>query len=159
MNSLDGKAKLCSRSMRGKVVLIVNVASRCGFTPHHMGLEKIYEKYKDQNRDPWFPRQQFRRTKEPGTIGGIETFCSSPCQVTFPMYSEVSVKVKIKCTPLYQFLTDPKGNRWSWGRDRWNFTKFLVDRNGKVNIRSKPATTSRIGRCHGAIEKLLIKVR
>ncbi len=104
LNSLDGKPAPLSE-YRGKVVLIVNVASKCGFTPQYTGLEKIYEKYKAQGFVILgFPANNFGG-QEPGTNEEIKTFCSSKYQVTFPMYSKVSVK-GADSTPLYQFLTD-----------------------------------------------------
>ncbi len=153
LNSLDGKAAPLAE-YRGKVVLIVNVASRCGFTPQYTGLEKIYEKYKDRGFVILgFPANNFGG-QEPGTNEEIKTFCSSKYQVTFPMYSKVSVK-GADITPLYQFLTDPKSNPSTGGEIQWNFTKFLVDRNGKVNARFEPATTPESADVTGAIEKLL----
>ncbi len=108
LNSIDGKPAPLSE-YRGKVVLIVNVASKCGFTPQYTGLEKIYEKYKAQGFVILgFPANNFG-LQEPGTNEEIKTFCSSKYQVTFPMYSKVSVKGDDK-TPLYQYLTDKEAN-------------------------------------------------
>src|SRR5947209_11055254 len=114
----------------GKVVLIVNVASRCGFTPQYEGLEAAYRKYKDQGLVVLgFPANNFGG-QEPGTDEEIKTFCSSKYNVTFPMYSKISVKGADKA-PLYQFLTDTAANPSTGGEIKWNFTKFLVDKNGK----------------------------
>jgi glutathione peroxidase len=153
LNSLDGKPAPLSE-YRGKVVLIVNVASKCGYTPQYTGLEKIYEKYKDQGFVILgFPANNFGG-QEPGTNEEIKTFCSSKYQVTFPMYSKVSVK-GADSTPLYQFLTDKQSNPTTAGEIKWNFTKFLVDRNGKVIARFEPAITPESADVTGAIEKAL----
>ena len=153
LNSLDGKPAPLAE-YRGKVVLIVNVASKCGFTPQYTGLEKIYEKYKDQGFVILgFPANNFGG-QEPGTNEEIKTFCSSKYQVTFPMFSKVSVK-GADSTPLYQFLTDKQSNPATAGEIKWNFTKFLVDRNGKVIARFEPAITPESADVTGAIEKAL----
>jgi glutathione peroxidase len=153
LNSLDGKPAPLA-DYRGKVVLIVNVASRCGYTPQYTGLEKIYEKYKDRGFVILgFPANNFGG-QEPGTNEEIKTFCSSKYQVTFPMYSKVSVK-GADATPLYQFLTDKKSSPATGGEIEWNFTKFLVDRNGKVIARFEPAIEPESADVTGAIEKAL----
>jgi len=153
LNSLDGKPAPLAE-YRGKVLLIVNVASKCGYTPQYTGLEKIYEKYKDQGFVILgFPANNFGG-QEPGTNEEIKTFCSSKYQVTFPMYSKVSVK-GADSTPLYQFLTDKQSNPATAGEIKWNFTKFLVDRNGKVIARFEPAITPESADVTGAIEKAL----
>jgi glutathione peroxidase len=153
LNSIDGKPAPLSE-YHGKVVMIVNVASKCGFTPQYTGLEKIYEKYKDQGFVILgFPANNFGG-QEPGTNEEIKTFCSSKYQVTFPMYSKVSVK-GADSTPLYQFLTDKRSNPATGGEIKWNFTKFLVDRNGKVIARFEPAVTPESADVTGAIEKAL----
>jgi glutathione peroxidase len=153
LNSIDGKAAPLAE-YRGKVVMIVNVASKCGYTPQYTGLEKIYEKYKAQGFVILgFPANNFG-LQEPGTDEEIKTFCSSKYQVTFPMYSKVSVKGDDK-TPLYRFLTDPKIHPATGGDIKWNFTKFLVDRNGKVIARFEPAITPESAEVTGAIEKAL----
>jgi glutathione peroxidase len=153
LKSIDGKATPLAE-YHGKVIMIVNVASKCGFTPQYTGLEKIYEKYKDQGFVILgFPANNFG-LQEPGTDEEIKTFCSSKYQVTFPMYSKVSVKGDDK-TPLYQFLTDPKSNPATGGEIKWNFTKFLVDRNGKVIARFESAVTPESATVTDAIEKAL----
>jgi glutathione peroxidase len=153
LNSIDGKPAPLSE-YRGKVVLIVNVASKCGFTPQYTGLEKIYEKYKAQGFVILgFPANNFG-LQEPGTNEEIKTFCSSKYQVTFPMYSKVSVKGDDK-TPLYQYLTDKEANPKTGGEIQWNFTKFLVDRNGKVIARFESKITPESADVTGAIENAL----
>lgn len=153
LNSIDGKPAPLAE-YKGKVVLIVNVASKCGYTPQYTGLEKIYEKYKAQGFVILgFPANNFG-LQEPGTNEEIKTFCSSKYQVTFPMYSKVSVK-GADTTPLYQFLTDKEAHPTTGGEIKWNFTKFLVDRNGKVIARFEPAITPESADVTGAIEKAL----
>src|SRR5258708_37142398 len=124
LNSIDGKPAPLA-DYKGKVVLIVNVASQCGYTPQYSALESVYERYKGQGFVILgFPANNFG-AQEPGTNEEIKTFCTRKYSVTFPMYSKISVKGDDKA-PLYQFLTE-KG-----GEVKWNFTKFLVDKNGNV---------------------------
>jgi len=133
LNSIDGQPTSLAQ-FKGKVVLIVNVASRCGFTPQYAGLEALYDKYKKRGFVVLgFPANNFL-WQEPGTDAEINAFCSTKYHVTFPMFAKVSVRGADK-TPLYQFLTDKKANPSTGGAIRWNFTKFLADRNGKVIAR------------------------
>jgi len=153
LNSIDGKPAPLSQ-YQGKVVLIVNVASKCGFTPQYTGLEKIYEKYKDQGFVILgFPANNFG-AQEPGTNEEIKTFCSSKYMVTFPMYAKISVK-GADIHPLYQFLTDKTANPTTAGDIKWNFTKFLVGKDGKVIARFESAVTPESAEVTGAIEKAL----
>jgi len=148
LNSIDGKPAPLS-AYQGKVVLIVNVASRCGFTPQYAGLEALYEKYKDRGFVILgFPANNFGG-QEPGTNEEIKTFCSTKYNVTFPMYSKISVKGEDKA-PLYQFLTDATGSEI-----QWNFTKFLVDKDGKVVARFESKVTPESPDVAAAIEKAL----
>ena len=134
MNSIDGQPLPLS-NFKGKVLLIVNVASFCGFTPQYEQLEAVYEKYKDQGFViAGFPANNFG-AQEPGTNEEIKTFCSRKYNVKFPIYSKISVKGPDKA-PLYQYLTETSG-----GEIKWNFTKFLVDKNGKVVKRYAPTDT------------------
>ena len=133
LNSIDGRPTPLAQ-FKGQVVLIVNVASRCGFTPQYGGLEALYQKYKDKGLVVLgFPANDFL-WQEPGTNEEIKAFCSTKYRVTFPMFAKVSVKGGNQ-TPLYQFLTDKKANPSTGGAVGWNFTKFLADRNGKVIAR------------------------
>jgi glutathione peroxidase len=153
LNSIDGKPGPLA-AYQGKVVLIVNVASRCGFTPQYAGLEALYEKYKDRGFTILgFPANNFGG-QEPGTNEEIKTFCSTKYNVTFPMYSKISVKGDDKA-PLYQFLTDKQANPATGGEIQWNFTKFLVDKNGKVVARFEPKVTPESPDVTEAIEKAL----
>jgi glutathione peroxidase len=127
--SIDGKPAPLA-IYKGKVVLMVNVASKCGFTPQYSALEALYEKYKDKGFVVLgFPANNFGG-QEPGTNEEIKTFCSTKYKVTFPVYAKVSVKGDDE-TPLYQYLTK-EANPSLAGDIKWNFTKFLVDRNGHV---------------------------
>jgi glutathione peroxidase len=150
--SIDGKPMPVA-NFRGKVILLVNVASRCGFTPQYTALEATYEKYKDQGFVILgFPANNFGG-QEPGTNAEIKTFCSTKYSVTFPLYGKVSVK-GADTTPLYKYLTKD-ANPSVAGDIQWNFTKFLVDRNGRVVQRFEPDTTPDSPQVIEAIEKLL----
>src|SRR4051812_27128977 len=139
VKDIDGK-DVNLADYKGKVVLIVNVASKCGFTPQYEGLEKVYEKYKDQGFViVGFPANNFH-AQEPGTDAEIKTFCSTKYNVSFPMMSKISVKGDDK-HPLYKFLTEPATDGDFAGEIGWNFTKFLVDRNGAVMARYGSKTT------------------
>lgn len=119
---------------KGKVMLIVNVASQCGFTYQYEGLQALYVKYKDQGLVvAGFPANNFGE-QEPGSNAEIGAFCKSKFGVTFPMFSKISVAGRDKA-PLYQFLTDKTVNPKTGGEIPWNFTKYLVDRNGRVLAR------------------------
>jgi len=153
MNSIDGQPLPLS-NFKGKVLLIVNVASFCGFTPQYEGLEAVYERYKDQGFViAGFPANNFG-AQEPGTNEEIKTFCSRKYNVKFPIYSKISVKGEDKA-PLYQFLTDTTANPKTGGEIKWNFTKFLIDRNGKVIARFESPVKPDSPEVISAIEKAL----
>jgi len=152
LNSIDGKPAPLAE-YKGKVVLLVNVASQCGYTPQYSGLEATYEKYKDQGFVILgFPANNFG-AQEPGTNEEIKTFCTRKYSVTFPMYSKISVKGTDQA-PLYAYLTRETGPGIE-GDIKWNFTKFLVDRDGKVVQRFEPAVTPDSKEVTAAIEKQL----
>ena len=137
MNSIDGKPTSLS-SFKGKVVLLVNVASRCGFTPQYAGLEALYEKEKDKGFViVGIPANNFM-SQEPGTDAEIKAFCKAKYDVKFPIMSKVSVKGADQ-TPLYQYLTSTEQNPKTGGEIKWNFTKFLIGRNGQILARFEPA--------------------
>ena len=139
LNSIDGQPTSLAQ-FKGKVVLLVNVASKCGYTPQYEGLESLYRKYKDRGFVVLgFPANNFL-WQEPGTNEEIKAFCTRKYGVTFPMFAKVSVKGKDK-TPLYRFLTDKKANPATGGEIGWNFTKFLVDREGKATARFGSSVT------------------
>ncbi len=136
MKAIDGKTVALSQ-YKGQVMLVVNVASRCGFTPQYEGLEKLYETYKGQGFVILgFPANNFGG-QEPGTDAEIQTFCKSKYSVTFPMFSKISVAGADQA-PLYRFLTDTSAHPKTGGEIQWNFTKFLVDREGKIMQRFEP---------------------
>lgn len=130
MKNIDG-ADVKLSSYGGKVLLLVNVASKCGYTPQYKGLESLYEKYKDQGLVVMgFPANNFL-WQEPGTDDQIKTFCTAKYNVSFPMFSKISVKGS-KIHPLYRFLTSRETDPQFAGSISWNFNKFLIDRNGKI---------------------------
>lgn len=152
-NSIDGKPAPLA-DYKGKVLLIVNVASRCGFTPQYAGLETLFEKYKDRDLViVGFPANNFGG-QEPGTNQEIKSFCSRTYHVTFPMYSKISVQGGDQA-PLYRFLTDRSLNPSTGGAIQWNFTKFLVDRTGAVVARFEPDVTPDSREVVEAIERAL----
>src|ERR1700729_2274905 len=149
---LNGKAAPLAR-YKGKFFLVVNLGSRCGFTPQYTALEATYEKYKDQGFVILgFPANNFG-SQEPGTNAEIKTFCQSKYSVTFPMYGKVSV-LGADQTPLYAYLTKD-ANPALAGDIKWNFTKFLVDRNGKVVARFEPDVTPDSPQITAEIDKLI----
>jgi glutathione peroxidase len=153
LNSIDGQPAPLSQ-YRGKVLLIVNVASQCGYTPQYAGLEALYEKYKDKGLVVLgFPANNFR-AQEPGTNEEIKTFCTRKYNVTFPMYSKISVAGEDKA-PLYEFLTAKQANPTTGGEIKWNFTKFLIGKDGKVVQRFEPAVTPESPTVVSAIEEAL----
>ena len=122
----------------GQVVLVVNTASKCGFTPQFKGLQQLQDTYADQGFTVLgFPCDQFAH-QEPGDDEQIEAFCERNYGVTFPMFSKIDVNGK-DAHPLYQWLRKSKRGRLG-SRVQWNFTKFLVGRDGKVIARFSPAT-------------------
>jgi len=153
LNSIDGKPTPLSQ-FKGKVVMLVNVASRCGFTPQYEGLEALYKKYADQGFViVGIPANNFGG-QEPGTNAEIKTFCKSKYSVTFPMMGKVSVKGADQ-TPLYQFLTGEQTDPKFAGDIKWNFTKFLVNKDGKIVDRFEPKVTPEDPQVISALEKQL----
>lgn len=123
---------------RGKVLLIVNVASKCGFTPQYKGLQKLYETYKDRGLEILgFPSNQFLG-QEPGSNEEIQSFCQVNYGVSFPVFAKIDVN-GASAHPLYQYLTKEAPGILG-GAIKWNFTKFLVDRDGKIVKRFAPNT-------------------
>lgn len=153
LKSIDGQPTPLS-SYHGKVVLLVNVASRCGFTPQYAALESVYEKYKTRGLViVGVPANNFAG-QEPGTNEEIKTFCTRKYNVSFPMMSKLSVKGDDK-TPLYQFLTSKEQDPRFGGEIQWNFTKFLFDRNGNPVARFEPNVTPDSPEVISAIESAL----
>jgi glutathione peroxidase len=129
VGSLDGGTIDFSK-YRGKKILIVNTASECGYTPQYADLEKLYEQYKSKLVVVGFPANNFGG-QEPGTNGEIKEFCKKNYGVTFPMAGKVSVKGE-DIHPLFKWLTSKSENGVMDADIKWNFTKFLLDENGKL---------------------------
>ena len=125
---------------RGKVVLVVNTASKCGFTPQYKGLESLYRKYRDRGLEVLgFPCNQFG-AQEPGSEQEIATFCETNYDVTFPMFAKIDVNGNA-AAPVYRFLKQEKPGLLGTQAIKWNFTKFLVGRDGNVVARYAPNDT------------------
>ncbi len=133
MKDIDGNdVKL--KKYKGKVLLVVNTASKCGYTPQYEGLQAIYDKYNAQGFSVLgFPANNFGG-QEPGTESEIKEFCTTKYKVTFPMFAKISVKGDDQ-DPLYKFLTSKETNPQFAGDIKWNFNKFLIDRKGNVVAR------------------------
>lgn len=139
---------------RGKVVLLVNTASKCGFTPQYDGLQRIYEKYREQGFVVLgFPANNFMK-QEPGTNEEIKQFCSINYGVTFPMFAKISVRGK-DIHPLFQYLTSRETNPDFSGKITWNFNKFLISRRGKCINRFPSKVTPESPELISALEKAL----
>lgn len=135
METITGDS-LSLSEFHGKVLLVVNVASKCGFTPQYEGLQEIYEKYSEQGFAVLgFPANNFAN-QEPGTDSDIQEFCSTNYGVTFPMFSKISVKGEDQ-HPLYTYLTSEETNPEFAGEITWNFNKFLIGKDGQILNRFK----------------------
>jgi glutathione peroxidase len=153
LKNIDGKETKLS-DYRGKVLLLVNVASQCGYTPQYEGLQAIYAKYRDQGLVVMgFPANNFG-SQEPGTNEEIKQFCTLKYKVAFPMFAKISVK-GADIHPLYKFLTSKETDPEFGGDINWNFNKFLVDRNGKVIARFATQEKPEGEKVTQAIEKAL----
>lgn len=153
VENIDGKS-ISMNEYKGKVLLIVNVASKCGFTPQYEGLEKLHDTYKNEGfMVLGFPSNQFM-SQEPGTNQEIKFFCQKTYEVEFDMFAKVDVNGE-NTEPLYKFLKKEQGGFLWMDAIKWNFTKFLIDREGNVIKRygssTKPAEISQ------DIQKLLNK--
>ena len=149
--TLDGQPAPLS-AWRDQVILIVNTASKCGFTPQYAGLEALYRKYKDRGLVVLgFPCNQFGH-QEPGDAAEIANFCSLTYDVDFPMMRKIDVNGP-KADPLYAWLKAQKKGVLGTEGIKWNFTKFLVDRSGQVTGRFAPTVEPKA--LEGAIEALL----
>lgn len=153
MKDIDGNDVKLS-DFKGKVLLIVNVASKCGYTPQYSGLQKIYERYKDHGFVVLgFPANNFGQ-QEPGSDEEIKEFCSVNFGVTFPMFSKISVKGEDQ-HPLYKMLTNKETNPEFSGEITWNFNKFLIDQQGHIVARFESGDKPESEKVTSAIEKLL----
>ena len=136
MDSIQGQPVPLSE-YKGKVALVVNVASRCGYTPQYAALEAVYRRYKDRGFVVLgFPANNFK-SQEPGTNAEIQEFCKRTYDVTFPMFAKVDVN-GADAHPLYRYLKGERPGILGTEAIKWNFTKFLVDRDGKVVRRYAP---------------------
>jgi glutathione peroxidase len=149
VESIEGQKQSLS-AYKGQVLLIVNTASKCGFTPQYAGLQKLYEKYKDRGLVVLgFPANNFMG-QEPGSNEEIQQFCTTRFHVTFPMFGKISVKGK-DIHPLYAWLTaDPNGARVSW-----NFNKFLIGQDGHIIAHFGSRTAPESEELTSAIENAL----
>lgn len=151
MRSLEGEL-VPFKSLQGQVLLIVNVASRCGFTPQYEGLQALHEKFKDRGFSVLgFPCNQFG-FQEPGSAEEIAEFCSSRYQVSFPVFEKVKVN-GLDADPIFRDLKKEAPGVLGKAPIAWNFTKFLVDRDGNVVSRYNPTRTPES--IASEIEKLL----
>jgi len=137
--SIDGSEQSLA-GYKGKTLLVVNVASKCGFTPQYKGLETLYREYKDKGLVILgFPCDQFGH-QEPGDEDEIKNFCSLNYDVSFPMFAKIKVNGD-DAHPLYKYLKNEQGGLLGMDFIKWNFTKFLVDKSGKVVKRYAPTDT------------------
>ena len=149
--SLAGAPTLLNQ-YQGKVLLIVNTASKCGFTPQYQGLEKVYQQFKDQGLTVLgFPCNQFG-AQEPGSEADIGAFCEKNYGVTFPLFAKIDVNGS-DTHPLFEHLKQQAPGLLGTEAIKWNFTKFLVRKDGTVAARYAPSTTPE--ELVGDIEKLL----
>lgn len=155
LSDIDGKPASLS-GYRGKVLLLVNTASKCGFTPQYEALEKLSKTYRERGLVvAGFPANNFGG-QEPGTNAEIKSFCSTKFGVDFPMFGKISVKGD-DIHPLYRWLTAKETNPEFAGDIQWNFTKFLVDRQGKVIARFASSVKPDGPELTAAVEKALAK--
>lgn len=153
MKNIEGKEVSLSE-YKGKVLMLVNVASKCGLTPQYEALQSVYGKYKDQGfLVLGFPANNFMG-QEPGTEAEIKEFCSVKYNITFPLFSKISVKGDDQ-HPLYQYLTSKESNPEFGGEIKWNFNKFLVGKDGKIIARFEPKVKPDSEEVIQAIEKAL----
>ena len=153
LNDIDGQP-VSLAAFKGRVLLLVNVASHCGFTPQYAGLQQLYEQYKDRGLVVLgFPANNFLG-QEPGTAAEIKQFCTTRYHVTFPLFSKISVKGPDQ-HPLYRFLTAKESDPEFAGAITWNFNKFLAGRDGRLRGRFGSRTTPDSPDLVAAIEKAL----
>lgn len=153
MKDIDGN-QVDLKKYKGNVLLVVNTASKCGYTPQYEGLEAIYKKYSDKGFYVLgFPANNFGE-QEPGTEAEIKEFCTLKYKVTFPMFAKISVKGDDQ-HPLYTYLTSKESDAPFAGDITWNFNKFLIDRDGKIVARFSSKDTPEGPEVTSAIEKYL----
>jgi len=138
MRTIDGAQQRLS-DYRGKTLLVVNVASKCGLTPHYRGLQQIYEEYREHGFEVLgFPCNQFG-AQEPGSDAEVKQFCATRYSVTFPLFSKIEVNGAGRA-PLYEWLTSQPTQPDGSGDVAWNFAKFLIGKDGRVRARFSPQT-------------------
>lgn len=156
VKDIDGK-EVDLAKYKGEVLLIVNTASKCGYTPQYKGLEAAYEKYKDKGFEVLaFPANEFG-SQEPGSDSEIKTFCTSQYKVTFPVFSKSVVKGD-GINPVFSYLTKDTDAKFQ-GEIPWNFAKFLVNRKGEVIARFAPGDKPEGEKVTAAIEKALAEAK
>ncbi|HLP94359.1 MAG TPA: glutathione peroxidase [Saprospiraceae bacterium] len=128
-NSLDGKPVSLDQ-FKGRKIIVLNVASKCGYTPQYADWESFYQKHKDEAVVLGFPSNNFMG-QEPGSAEEIAEFCQKNYGVSFPMFEKVDVKGK-DISPVYQWLTDPAQNGWNKQEPSWNFCKYLINEKGEL---------------------------
>jgi glutathione peroxidase len=153
VKTIDGDERSLG-DYRGRVCLVVNVASKCGLTPQYAGLQQLFERYQDRGLEVLgFPCNQFAG-QEPGTDAEVKSFCETRYSVTFPLFSKVEVNGAGRA-PLYAWLTGEATQPDGPGDVKWNFAKFLVDREGRVVARFAPPTPPDAPELVAAVERAL----
>jgi glutathione peroxidase len=142
-STLNNKQVFPFSQLKGKKVLLVNVASNCGYTPQYTELEALYQKHKEKLVILGFPANDFKE-QEPGTDEEIASFCKLNFGVTFPLFQKQSV-LDVQESRVYKWLTDPAENGWNSQKPAWNFCKYLVDENGKL-VAFFPSAISPLGK-------------
>ncbi len=157
MTTIDGE-EVDLKKYKGKVMLMVNVASKCGLTPQYEALQALYEKYNSQGFVVLgFPANSFG-AQEPGTNAEIKQFCAQNYGISFPLFGKISVKGDDQ-HPLYSFLTAKETNPQFGGEIEWNFTKFLIDHTGKIVARFEPRIKPDSPEVTATIEKALSHIQ
>jgi glutathione peroxidase len=154
VKDIEGKSVDLAKSYQGKVLLVVNTASKCGYTKQYTGLESVYEKYKAKGFEVLaFPANEFLK-QEPGSNEEIKSFCESTYHVTFPLFSKIVVKGE-GIHPFYEYLTSKQTDPKFAGDIKWNFNKFLINRKGEIIARFESADAPESDKVVKAIETAL----
>lgn len=154
MRDIDGNM-VELKEFQGNVIMMVNTASKCGYTPQYAELQQLYEKYKDQGFVILaFPSNDYNE-QEPGDAAEIKKFCTDNYKVAFKLFDKVQVKDPNNACELYKHLADKKKNTHFGGEIKWNFTKFLIDRKGEIRARFEPAVKPTDKKVIARLESLL----